>query len=288
MIWSVCPNFSQIPHREAVVTTPNRPKSSTFSVRLRIARELASQCPHSPTWKIADCRSEPRFRPLCIHSQAPLRALTPGTVGALLKVGRFPAFDGHSGSEESTCMSLFRCLMNGCAGFVNALIAEMNVSKLANPHCSIFFLCKQLSRDRTFRIPCRNQHMSLVEFVTSARPSAIGIFLANIILDQVHFLELQRLSFSSSCRIITPATPLWLLFAKQRHATLSLILISSMLMQISCIHADRSHHSFSRHIQITGSKAAKARSRAIISPLSFASFCRQIESLVRVISSLLF
>jgi hypothetical protein len=117
----------------------NRPKSSAFSLRLRVAHELASQRPHPPTWRIADCRSESRFRLLCIHSQTPLPALTPGIIGAPLKVGPFPVFDGHSKNEESTCMSLFLCLMNGCAEFVNVVISDMNISKLTNPHRSTFF-----------------------------------------------------------------------------------------------------------------------------------------------------
>jgi hypothetical protein len=120
----------------------NRPKSSVFSLQLRVARELASQRPHPPTWKIAESYGKHSFRPLCVHSQAPLPALTLGTVGAPWKVRPFLAFDGRSESGESTRISLFRCLMNGCAGFMNSLIAEVNISPVANPYRLVFFLWK--------------------------------------------------------------------------------------------------------------------------------------------------
>jgi hypothetical protein len=48
-------------------------------------------------------------------------------------------------------MYLFRRLMNGSADFVNVSVAEVNVSKFTNTHGSIFFLWKNLTRDKAFR-----------------------------------------------------------------------------------------------------------------------------------------
>jgi hypothetical protein len=128
-----------------------------------------------------------------------------------------------------------------------------------------------------------NKNMSLLEFMTFARPSAIAVFIANInppipfvdyllmfndrpkkesILSSLlvecflrpfisyavdysltmHFLELKRLSFSCSCRIITPATPFRLLFSKQRHVILSVKSITWMLTRTLCIRACPSYH----------------------------------------------
>jgi hypothetical protein len=131
----------------------NRLKASDFSLQWTVVSELAWQRPNPPIWMIADHHSEPRFRHLYMHSQGLLLPLIPETAGAPLKIGPFPAFDVHSASEKSICISSFRCLMGRCAGFVNVLIEEVKTSQLPDPHGSMFFLSQILSRDRPVGIP---------------------------------------------------------------------------------------------------------------------------------------
>jgi hypothetical protein len=137
-----------------------------------------------------------------MHS--PLQALTPGIAAAPLKVGPFSAFDDHSETEESICMSLFWCLMNGCTGFVNALIAEVNISQLTNRHHLIFFPWKQLSREKTFRSPRIIQRLSNCTNIPIACYEDNDDYKDSHISSDVDFLKVLNATFAETRAGIFP------------------------------------------------------------------------------------
>jgi hypothetical protein len=87
-----------------IFPVPDREKKMqiiNFAFQLMIARELTPPRPHPPTLRTAGYHNEPTFRPLFIHSQAPLAPAFLRIPRALLKIELFLAFAHHSGDEES-------------------------------------------------------------------------------------------------------------------------------------------------------------------------------------------